>query len=401
MTTLFAALLCLSINPTTPPQPEPTKHRTTHQIKMNPPTVYDDSSFSLPRLLTQPSKHPEITPPIFRSGDGLITTFYIGDGDRRLAVAAERENGHLLIYIDTDRDNDLSDEKPHHLEINNDESQVTATTSSIDGYPISYLFSQREVLEGMQPMMERVHGRRVTRETTLWGKRLNYRTGEFKINDTVYLIGLKDWEFDGRYDGERDLLLIDRNGDNQVSDQLMSGEATEGTTSIQIGSTAYAVSIDPSGDTIELAPKPGPPIKIKQLAVGDRFPIAQHDTLAGVHTFSIESMQGKWALIDFWGEWCMPCVKQLPDLVALQNELSKEHFAIAGYLVTGSPEHAEQLLQSNKADWPNAILTQENARLNYLVSGYPTKFLLNPEGIIAAVNPTIDQVRKTVADHKP
>ncbi len=217
----------------------------------------------------------------------------------------------------------------------------------------------------------------------------------------MYLIGLKDWEFDGRYDGERDLLLIDRNGDNQVSDQLMSGEATEGTTSIQIGSTAYAVSIDPSGDTIELAPKPGPPIKIKQLAVGDRFPIAQHDTLAGVHTFSIESMQGKWALIDFWGEWCMPCVKQLPDLVALQNELSKEHFAIAGYLVTGSPEHAEQLLQSNKADWPNAILTQENARLNYLVSGYPTKFLLNPEGIIAAVNPTIDQVRKTVADHKP
>jgi thiol-disulfide isomerase/thioredoxin len=50
-------------------------------------------------------------------------------------------------------------------------------------------------------------------------------------------------------------------------------------------------------------------------------------------------------LIDFWGTWCAPCLKAMPELVALQQE-----FGPAGLAVVGIAYE-----QGDPADWPKQI----------------------------------------------
>ena len=47
-------------------------------------------------------------------------------------------------------------------------------------------------------------------------------------------------------------------------------------------------------------------------------------------TVTFDSYKGKVTLINFWATWCLPCKKELPDLIALSSELSSKNFRIIG-----------------------------------------------------------------------
>ena len=40
-----------------------------------------------------------------------------------------------------------------------------------------------------------------------------------------------------------------------------------------------------------------------------------HDTNGNAYRF--EDMKGSWVVINYWAEWCAPCVKEIPELAAL------------------------------------------------------------------------------------
>lgn len=40
--------------------------------------------------------------------------------------------------------------------------------------------------------------------------------------------------------------------------------------------------------------------------------------------FDVETLKGKPVVINFWATWCAPCVKEMPDLSALSEEIGKE-----------------------------------------------------------------------------
>jgi thiol-disulfide isomerase/thioredoxin len=45
---------------------------------------------------------------------------------------------------------------------------------------------------------------------------------------------------------------------------------------------------------------------------------------------SLKTFRGKILVINFWAPWCAPCVKEIPDLIALQNEFLNKNVQFVG-----------------------------------------------------------------------
>ena len=99
--------------------------------------------------------------------------------------------------------------------------------------------------------------------------------------------------------------------------------------------------------------------------------------------FSLESLRGKYVLIDFWGTWCGPCVAEMPEVKKYQQKYPNR-LAILG-VNSGEPiDKINNFIQPKNYDWLQIIngKDEDNFVLKFNVKAYPTKFILDPEGKI-------------------
>jgi thiol-disulfide isomerase/thioredoxin len=120
--------------------------------------------------------------------------------------------------------------------------------------------------------------------------------------------------------------------------------------------------------------------------------------------FSLHDLRGKYVLIDFWGSWCMPCRETHPQMISLYNLFKDQQFKDAqGFEIVsvGIEKTRENWLNAIRDDqlpWPNHLLTlgdfDSPIVKSYNVRQVPTKFLINPKGVIIAVDPNLEEVAK-------
>lgn len=100
--------------------------------------------------------------------------------------------------------------------------------------------------------------------------------------------------------------------------------------------------------------------------------------------FNIEQYRGHWVVINYWAEWCLPCIKEIPEF----NRLATEHsstlrvFAVNYDRITGE---ALQALASRMGIDFN-LIEHDPAPLLRLSrpASLPTTYLFNPQGELAA-----------------
>ncbi|MGW8121826.1 thioredoxin-like domain-containing protein [Roseivirga echinicomitans] len=100
-------------------------------------------------------------------------------------------------------------------------------------------------------------------------------------------------------------------------------------------------------------------------------------------TFELYSLKGKYVLVDFWGVWCGPCVEEMP-LVKEYQEKYKDQLTILGINSGDSMEKMINFLKENNYEWQQVLAQNETEDLvlKYNVAGFPTKFILDPDGRI-------------------
>ncbi|UMB60834.1 TlpA family protein disulfide reductase [Lutibacter sp. A80] len=117
------------------------------------------------------------------------------------------------------------------------------------------------------------------------------------------------------------------------------------------------------------------------------FPVPSIKTTATLNgkEFDINSLRGKYVLIDFWGIWCGPCVAEMPQVKEFQ-EKHKEKLVVLGINSGDSKEKIQAFVNKHGYEWKQLMSDEKNTPDNFVnrfnVQGFPTKFIIDPRGNI-------------------
>ncbi len=97
---------------------------------------------------------------------------------------------------------------------------------------------------------------------------------------------------------------------------------------------------------------------------------------------SLESLRGKVVLIDFWATWCDSCIEEVPELERLFQENKDKDFAFLGLSVDeGDPAAVAKFVSQHGVTYP-ILFADRKTKRSYRIFGLPTKFLIDPEGVV-------------------
>lgn len=96
---------------------------------------------------------------------------------------------------------------------------------------------------------------------------------------------------------------------------------------------------------------------------------------------SLADYRGKVVLLDFWGTFCMPCVKALPELQALHAKYAGDGFAVIGMTVDERLAMVKKATAAAKVTYPIVQATAAEWAA-YKVNALPSMVLVGRDGKI-------------------
>lgn len=242
--------------------------------------------------------------------------------------------------------------------------------------------------------------------TFYYSERLNLRRGKITIEDITYSIGLYDWTANGLYNDEQDKLLVDLNRDSRLS-QTDSREVFNINDTFWIRNQGFKLSkADPYGNELTLK-------KIKEkndlsyilfsdsisleTRSEDHFPAKLNEEFwtkefvaLSRGQISMSSLKGQFILLNFWGEWCKPCYKEIPLLVEANQTYPSGKLKIISFLKTYNLPKAQKVILYNKMNWDH-IRSNNRIEKKFKVSAFPRNMLIYPDGQTALISGGIEE----------
>lgn len=115
-------------------------------------------------------------------------------------------------------------------------------------------------------------------------------------------------------------------------------------------------------------------------------------TISG-EEFHLSDFRGKVVMLNFWGTWCPPCRKEIPDLVNLQTKYKKDGLEIVGItLNSGSAAEIQKFADKKHMNYTiltdfgnnetHAVTNLYGQAIGQPISAVPTTFIIDREGYI-------------------
>lgn len=111
--------------------------------------------------------------------------------------------------------------------------------------------------------------------------------------------------------------------------------------------------------------------------------------------FSLQTLRGKFVLLDFWASWCVPCRKKHPEMKEAFQILRSKGVEFLGISLDEDKSAWLKAIKSDDLPWQQLIAPEgfnSSVAENYSVKAIPFSLLLNPEGRIIKMNPSMNDI---------
>lgn len=119
--------------------------------------------------------------------------------------------------------------------------------------------------------------------------------------------------------------------------------------------------------------------EIYDIAIGKLAPDFTLRDLNGKEV-SLSDFRGKYVLINFWYTGCKYCHMEMPDLQRIHDE--NEDLVVLAVNVMEKREKVENYIKQGAYDFQVLLDEEGDVAITYLVSGFPTSYFVDKEGIL-------------------
>jgi thiol-disulfide isomerase/thioredoxin len=100
----------------------------------------------------------------------------------------------------------------------------------------------------------------------------------------------------------------------------------------------------------------------------------------GVSQSSTQWIGKQPVVLNFWGTWCGPCRREIPDLVKLYDEYHQRGIQIVGLAVNDDPKDVLAFAGEHQMQWTMLMATDDIRKQYDVVNGVPTTIFLDQNG---------------------
>jgi len=118
-------------------------------------------------------------------------------------------------------------------------------------------------------------------------------------------------------------------------------------------------------------------------------PLAAQDANEGPSTLdgsrlSMDALQGKVVLLDFWATWCGPCREALPHIRDIARKFQGEPLVILSVSLDSDEQKWKDFVAKNQMTWPQYRDGGFNGSIAkmFFVSAIPHTFTLDADGVL-------------------
>jgi len=381
------------------------------EVALDSLSILDDGEFHI-ELLSDAPKEKLILPQIDTNSIKYFTLFYSWktSNDQDISILVDQRQDRDLLYVDRNNDENLSNDGEPIIFLHSQNKQYIDIHSEPDIQEVVRLVIYRipEIADTLKPTYFDTDGNLSPSLAKFWGgmkgdlnykglkgtfycdDRVTLRRGKIELNKIIYDIGLFDYSNNGLYNDDDDLLIIDLNRDGKLkySDQ---NEVFKLNDVFMIGESNYElVYVDKYGKKLSLVKTSKKPTNYFLQYVQKQSSQLQQKNIINDHFWetvftSIEGKQvaiadykGKYIFLNIWGEWCLPCIKEIPELKEGFDHW-KEKVVFLSIINAHDINKAKKQISKEKIEWPQLLMTSEIEN-GLKISAYPTNILIYPDG---------------------
>jgi thiol-disulfide isomerase/thioredoxin len=99
--------------------------------------------------------------------------------------------------------------------------------------------------------------------------------------------------------------------------------------------------------------------------------------------FDLAAQRGHWVIVNFWATWCVPCIKEMPDI----SQFVRAHAnvrAIGLAYEDSDKADIQAFLAKHPVSYPIAQVSLDDSPKDFdEPRGLPTTYLISPDGHVA------------------
>lgn len=110
-------------------------------------------------------------------------------------------------------------------------------------------------------------------------------------------------------------------------------------------------------------------------------------TLTGLDgkTYTLSELKGKPVMVNFWGTWCEPCVREMPAMQRQYDKWKDKGLVVLALNLDESKVTVQSFVRQYGLTFPVLFDKELRMRDRYAVRSYPTTFFVDSEGKIVKI----------------